>query len=132
MTRTRGLALAALVVALLSGGASGFAVWRTYDEDEAAPTTTTTRQTLPPATGGPTTTPTSTAVPVGVVTVPSQAGRDALVAVEQLRRVGLEAKISRKPSTTVARNRVVDQRPVEGTRVPTGTVIELFLSSGPP
>jgi beta-lactam-binding protein with PASTA domain len=110
------------VLAILAVGASGYALWRTFDED-AAPRTQI--QTTARTSRAPTTT-------VAVVTVPSQAGRNAMVATSELAKVGLKAKVSHKPSTTVPRERVVDQQPVEGTRVPVGTVIELFLSSGPP
>jgi hypothetical protein len=119
----RRVSIAALVVAILSAGVSGFALWRTYDTESASPTTVGGAG-LP---GG----ATSSSVG-GLVVIPSQAGKHGLQAVADLEAVGLKVKISYKPSVTVPMERVVNQVPLEGKRVPAGTVVEIFLSSGPP
>jgi hypothetical protein len=118
----RRLSIFAVVVALLSAATSSFALWRTYDDDAI-----TTR-----AAGSSETEGDSTSTTDPLVVVPSQAGKDGLTAAAALIDVGLEPKISRKPSVSVPKDMVVSQTPVEGTRVPRGTVVELFLSSGPP
>jgi hypothetical protein len=117
----RRISIAALIVALLAAGVSGFALWRTYDTDTAERSGNGAQ-----LVGG------TTSTTVRLVTIPSQAGKGGMQAAADLKKAGLEVKVSRKASVTVPVNRVVGQSPIEGPRVPAGTIVELFLSSGPP
>jgi beta-lactam-binding protein with PASTA domain len=124
MRAMRRLAIVAIVIAVISLAVSGYALWRTFDEED--------QPTGLAALAAATEESNSTSTTSDVVVVPSQAGKTPWNAAAGLKLAGLEHKFSRKPSVTVPVDRVVSQVPVEGTSVPRGTVIELFLSSGPP
>ena len=114
------LSIVAIAIALMSAGTSGVALWRTY------------HPTSSPRDGSATSTSDQTTTTTPLVVVPSAAGLNAFAAALALQAVGLESKVTLVPSVTVPKNHVVEQRPIEGTSVPEGTVIELFVSSGPP
>jgi beta-lactam-binding protein with PASTA domain len=111
----RKLAVAAMILVVLALVAvGGWAVWLSDD------TTTTTESS--------TAVSTST---IPLVLVPTEIGKNGFFAALDLRNDGLGTSVIRTPSVSVARNRVISQRPLPGTLVPRGTVIELTISSGP-
>jgi beta-lactam-binding protein with PASTA domain len=109
------LSIVALVVAILSAGVSGVALYRTRD----LPSSTSS------APGGTTSTTTQ------LVDVPFEGGQDVFKAAGDLQAVGLGFTVVMAPSVTVPKGRVLSQSPLEGTSVPRGTVIQLTVSSGP-
>jgi beta-lactam-binding protein with PASTA domain len=108
------LSIAALVVAILSAGVSGVALYRTRDlpsSTSSAPngTTSTTSQ---------------------LVEIPFEGGKDAYQAAADLQAAGLGFTVVLAPSVSVPKGKVSSQSPLEGTSVPRGTVIQLTVSSG--
>lgn len=103
----------ALVVLILLGliGLGSWIVWNSDDAPERR--TTTTASTIP------------------LVSVPSEIGKREAVGVQHLEAAGLKATVVSGPSVNVSKGSVISQRPLPGTMVPHGTVVELTVSSGP-
>jgi serine/threonine-protein kinase len=65
------------------------------------------------------------------VAIPSEAGKDAAVAANDLGRLGLEAKTTEEASSTVAQGKVIRTDPAAGQQVDKGSTVTLIVSSGP-
>jgi ABC-type amino acid transport substrate-binding protein len=65
------------------------------------------------------------------VTVPSPGSASVADVVVLLQRAGLEAKVTRAPSDTVATGKLIRTAPSAGAKVQRGTQVTLFVSSGP-
>jgi ABC-type amino acid transport substrate-binding protein len=65
------------------------------------------------------------------VTVPSPGSASVADVVVLLQRVGLEAKVTRAASDTVATGKLIRTAPSAGAKVRRGTQVTLFVSSGP-
>ncbi|MFN0088872.1 MAG: PASTA domain-containing protein [Acidimicrobiales bacterium] len=71
--------------------------------------------------------------PLGqIVAVPDVAGQGEAEALQLLAARGLTGVSSSEPSATVALGLVIRQDPPAGTSIPSGTVVKLVVSSGPP
>jgi beta-lactam-binding protein with PASTA domain len=66
------------------------------------------------------------------IEVPDASNKTFLVAGQAVRRINLKLKLVKAPSATVAESMIISQNPAAGTKVPTGTEVELLVSSGPP
>ena len=112
-----------LVVLLWLGG-SGWAVWHYYEPTPTSP--------------GPGSVGSAGSNDHGVdpaaksVIVPDLVGREGMPAAVQLQRKGLGVTIVRSSSIAVPERTVLEQDPAAGTEVPSGTKIELTISTGPP
>ncbi len=104
-------------MALLANAASGFALWRTFDEP--APV----KQPVVVASSTTTTLP-------RLVVVPSLYGKHIDVVRPMLEKLGLKVSTVPAPSSTVPPNRVISQDPQAGQRVDRGSAIILRVSSG--
>ena len=78
--------------------------------------------------GGSTTQPTTTSA---LVEIPDLAGQTQDAATATLKGLGFDVLVTEQPSTTVPEGTVIGTRPNAGGKVPTGTTIELQVSSGP-
>jgi beta-lactam-binding protein with PASTA domain len=113
------LAVVALIVAIVALLVSVAALWTAWDNGDSTGTRNISVSR-------------STTTTIPLVTTPSQAGKNVMVAGSDLQKVGLGFTIVYAPSVTTPRDRVISQHPVETTRVPKGTVITLVASSGTP
>jgi len=68
----------------------------------------------------------------GTVSVPYVVGQREDVAVVNVQRRGLEARVHREPNETVKIGQVFDQSPDAGVRTDKGTFVVLKVSTGPP
>ena len=102
------LAIAAITAAVLAMVMSGAALWRTRHL---------------PSSGQPGS---------GQVEVPDATNKSALTVGHALTAINLKVKVVKTPSETVAKAMVISQNPAPGTTVPTGSEIELTVSTGPP
>jgi beta-lactam-binding protein with PASTA domain/tRNA A-37 threonylcarbamoyl transferase component Bud32 len=66
------------------------------------------------------------------VPVPNVVNQPEGAAANALGRVGLETRIRREPSATVAQGDVISTDPSAGTPVPKGFTVEMVVSTGPP
>lgn len=109
-----------LVVLLWLGG-SAWAVWHYYDTTPTSPgprSVDSSKGAVDPA--------------VTSVIVPDVVGREAIPAAIHLHRKELGVTVVRSPSVAVPEGIVIEQDPAASTEVPSGTVIELTISTGPP
>jgi hypothetical protein len=114
------------VVVLLWLAGSGWAVWHYYGTTPKSPDSTSTDA---PRQAGPDVSPTTEGV---VVVVPDVVGREAMPAALQLQQKRLGITIVRSSSIAVPERIVIAQDPAAGTEVPSGTEVELTISTGPP
>ena len=66
------------------------------------------------------------------VAVPLVRGETITLAIENIEKVGLVAKVMRQPHRTAAAGTVFEQQPDEGTRIDKGGLVKLFVSTGKP
>jgi hypothetical protein len=109
-----------LVVLLWLGG-SAWAVWHYYDTTPTSPrpsSVDSNKGAADPAAKS--------------VIVPDVVGSEAMPAAIHLQKKELGVTIVRSPSVAVPERIVIEQDPAAGTEVPSGTVIELTISTGAP